>query len=377
KRGCSWSGGQRIDAVWDGTAARPITIGAYGSGDRPRIVDGRNQGVKVTGSHLVIEDLHITFGVSATRSNTGCAQPFGDYYGVNFTGGAHHVRLTGSLMEKANAGVHLSAASSAITVQGNTLRNNNVMNVWGGDPAKDLGAWGVLVRGSDNDVSYNEFSNNRAVCANGAGRIHSNSVEIFEGSRNYIHHNRANDRVFSELGGSASKKAADNRFEFNLHRSTMVDARFITTRGGGSVWGPVYRTVVEHNTVNLTGSGSVAISCGEGCGSGILTLRGNILIGADKPLFADANFTEADNVYWHPGGQTRIQIAASNKLHAAGTSVLNGSIVADPQLSSGQRPGSGGPAINRADSSQPRSGADLAGNGVLGGRRDSGAYEVG
>ena len=376
KRGCSWSGGQRLNAGWNGTSSKPITIGTYGSGAKPRIVDGLNQGVKVTGSHMVIQDIHVTFNVSATKTLNGCTQPFGDYYGVNFTEGANNVRLTGSLLEKANAGVHISAASHHITVQGNVFQKNNVMNVFGGNPSADLGAWGVLLRSDNNVVSHNQFTDNKAVCKNGAGRIHSNSVEIFEGTRNYIHHNRSNDRVFSELGGSSSQKAADNRFEFNLHQSGMVDARFITTRGGGSGWGPVYRTVVEHNTVNLTGSGSVAISCGEGCNSNILRLRGNILIGADKPLFADANFDEADNVYWHPGGETRIQIASSNKLYSPGTAVLNGSIVANPQLGSGQKPGSSSPAVNRADSSAPWAGSDLAGNGPNG-TRDSGAFEVG
>ncbi len=375
KRGCTWSGGQRLDAGWNGTSGNPITIGGYGSGDRPRIVDGLNQGIKVTGSHMVITGVHVTFNVSETRNTNGCVQPFGDYYGVNFTGGANNVLLTDSLMERANAGVHISANSSSITVQGNVLRNNDVMNVWGGNPALDLGAWGVLLRSNDNNVSFNQFTNNRAPCANGIGRIHSNSVEIFEGARNDIHHNRSNDRVFSELGGSASEKAADNRFEFNLHSSNMVDARFITTRGGGSVWGPVLRTIVEHNTVNLTGSGSIAISCGEGCNANILRLRGNILIGADKPLFADANFDEADNVYWHPGGATRLQVAGQNRLYDPGTEVFNGSIVANPQLNGSQRPAAGGPAINRADSSQPRSSTDLAGNGPIG-TRDSGAFEV-
>ena len=378
KRGCSWSGGQRLDAGWNGSSSNPITIGAYGSGDRPRIVDGKNQGVKVSGTHLVIKDLHVTFGVSATKTVNGCAQPFGDYYGVNFTEGARNVTLTGSVIEKANVGVHLSTDSGSITVHGNVLRNNNVMNVFGGsNPEKDLGAWGVLVRSDGNDIGYNEFNNNVATCPNAIGRMHSNSVEIFEGQRNYIHHNRSyGDRVFSELGGSSSKKASDNRFEYNLHSSSMADARFITTRGGGSHWGPVWRTDVEHNTVVLTGSGSIAVSCGEGCNGDILRMKGNVLVGADKPFFADASPTEADNVYWSPGGQTRVQYAGVNKLYAAGTGVLNGSIVADPQLASGSKPSGGSPAVNRADSSTPRSGADLAGRSRIG-TRDAGAYEVG
>lgn len=334
KRGCTWSGGQRLDVGWRGTSSNKITVGAYGSGNRPKIVDGTNQGVKVTGSHLVIRDLHVTFGVSETRTLNGCSVPFGSYYGVNFTDGANNVLLTGSLMEKANAGVHLSANSSSITVEGNTLQNNNVMNKWNpSNAAGDLGAWGVLIGSDNNVISYNTFSNNKAPCANGIGRIHSNSAEIYQGSNNYIHHNTSNDRVFSELGGSAAKRAADNRFEYNTHRSSMALARFITTRGAGDSYGPVYRTIVQHNTVYLTADDAIAVSCGGGCGTNILTLRNNVLAGGDKPLFTDQVITEGNNTYWHPGGgRTRIQWAGVNTDYDPNTPVLNGSIVADPGL---------------------------------------------
>ncbi|MEM9133168.1 MAG: hypothetical protein AAF962_16665 [Actinomycetota bacterium] len=334
KRGCTWSGGQRLDVGWRGTASNKITVGAYGSGARPRILDGKNQGVKVTGSHLIIRDLHVTFGVSETRTLNGCSVPFGDYYGVNFTDGASNVLLTDSLMEKANAGVHLSANSSSITVQGNTLQNNNVMNKWNpSSAAGDLGAWGVLIRSDNNDISYNTFSNNKAPCANGIGRIHSNSAEIYEGSNNYIHHNTSNDRVFSELGSSAAKKASDNRFAYNTHRSSIPLARFVTTRGSGEAFGPVFRTIVEHNTVWLTSGNSVAVVCGGGCGTNVLTLRNNILAAGEKALFTDQAITEGNNTYWDPvGGPVTIQYAGQNKTYDAGTAVLNGSIVADPGI---------------------------------------------
>ena len=69
----------------------------------------------------------------------------------------------------------------------------------------DLGAWGVNIIGNDNEVAYNLFSNNSAVCINGKGA--SNSVEIFAGSNNNIHDNNSfNDRVFSELGSSATRQ---------------------------------------------------------------------------------------------------------------------------------------------------------------------------
>ncbi len=383
KRGCTWSGGQRLDLTSSGTASKPITVGTYGSGPKPIIKNGKNQGIKVTGSHIVIKRVHVTFDVQQTKTVNGCAQPFGDYYGVNFTGGAHHVTLQDSLIERANAGVHLAANSRNITVTRNTIRNNDVMNVFGGNPNKDLGAWAVLVGSDDNVISHNTFQGNRAPCANSAGTIHSNSVEIFQGSGNYIHHNKSfGDRVFSEIGGTSSNKASDNTFEFNLHRSGMANARFITTRGNQSSWGPVWRTTAEHNTVWLTGSGSIAISCGRGCNGNILTARGNILAAADKALFADNNFNEANNLYWNPNGRTRIQVANQNKFYDPGTPVLNGSMVDDPKLSNPSngnfRPRGSSEAVNMAEASDPRANVDLARRqGVISDERDAGAYEVG
>ena len=348
----------------------------------PKIKDGKNQGIKVTGSYIVIKKVHVTFGVAATKTVNGCAQPVGDYYGVNMTGGAHHITLKDSVIEKANAGVHLSAQSRHITVTNNTIRDNGVMNVFGGDPSKDLGAWGILVRSNNNKISHNVLRNNRAKCASSNGRIHSNSVEIFEGSNNYIHHNKSfGDRVFSELGGSAAEKASDNVFEFNLHNSDLRDARFITTRGGKSSWGPVWRTTLEHNTVVLKGPGAVAVSCGKGCSGSILTARGNIFW-AEKSLYADANFNESDNVYWSSRGQTNIQVGSTNKWYDKKTSVLNGSVVANPTLqnvgSGNFRPGTGSPAHNRADTTDPSATVDLGRQtSIINGKRDSGAYETG
>jgi len=79
-RGCVWDG-QRLDAPWNGTAAAPITIGAYGDGARPIIKNGANSNVKVTGSFITVDGLE---SANDPRSRDACGQPLGTYYGFNF-----------------------------------------------------------------------------------------------------------------------------------------------------------------------------------------------------------------------------------------------------------------------------------------------------
>src|SRR4051794_35852731 len=232
-RGCVWNG-QRLDASWAGTAAAPITVGAYGDGPRPIIKNGANQNVKVTGSYIVLDSLESD---NDPRDRDPCGQPLGSYYGFNFTGGAHDNTLQNSVTSGSTAGVHLADSSRATRILSNVITGNNVMESYGTN--NDLGAWGVNIISNDNEVAYNLISNNSAVCINGKGA--SNSVEIFAGSNNNIHDNNSfNDRVFTELGSSATDKSVNNTFADNLFVTNWTNSRFITTRGAGDTsFGPV------------------------------------------------------------------------------------------------------------------------------------------
>ncbi|HEX9991676.1 MAG TPA: choice-of-anchor Q domain-containing protein [Acidimicrobiales bacterium] len=304
KRDCTWWG-QRLDADWHGTEAAPVVVGAYGSGDDPRIWNGPYQGVKVSGSHVVLEQLVV--GHSPSRF-TSCGQPLGVYYGVNFTEGAHDSVLQDSLVTGSMAGVHLARDSWANTVRRNVIAGNDVVDAFHADPAQDLGAWGVLVVSDDNDISWNQFVDNRAVCSNQGYRLMSNSVEIFEGKRNRIHHNRSvGDRVFSELGGSWEEKAADNVFAYNRFANDLADSRFVVTRGSDESWGPVYRTTVVHNTTYLTGPRSQGVVCMSGCTPNILTMRWNLIWAEEKVLYADGTFEASRNLFWSSDGDPFVQ----------------------------------------------------------------------
>jgi hypothetical protein len=312
KRGCVWTG--RLNANWNGTPANPILIGAYGSGELPIVQDDpiRFSNVFITGSYQVVENLHATLS-QPPNPDAGCNnQPVGGYWaGFNFARGAHHNTLRNSRATHLPIGVNVATDSHHNRVIGNQITDNNVMETLtrrAVNANDDKGAWGVLLHGSDNEIAYNYFANSLAICTfdnglNGEG----NSVEIFEGVRNSIHHNVAvNDRVFSELGSSASLTTADNTFAYNRVVSNVKTARFMVVRGGEHDFGPTLRTLVFNNTVYLTGKASHALVC-QHCAPNILTLRNNILWAEEKVAYADAPFNESHNVYWNSSGDPLVQ----------------------------------------------------------------------
>lgn len=307
-RGCIWNG-ERLNAAWNGTAEAPITIGAYGDGPRPIVKNGTNSNYKVTGSYLRLDGLESN---NDPRAVAPCGQPIGAYYGFSFSGGAHDNTLINSATSGSTSGVHLGAGSRATRVISNIITGNNVMESFGTN--SDLGAWGVNIHSNDNEVAFNLFSDNAAVCTNGSTRRASNSLEIFEGSRNSIHGNNSfNDRVFTELGSSSSVKSVDNTFADNLFVTSRPDSRFIVTRGAkDSTYGPVSGTNVVGNTTFQTGPGSQSVICSLGCSPDILTVSSNVLWAEEKAIYADAPFGLGSNQVWNSSGQPFAQIAGGS-----------------------------------------------------------------
>lgn len=378
KRGCTWSG-QLLDIAWNGSEAYPITVGTYGTGAAPRIRNATYQNVRVSGSYIVVQDLDLGFDV---RSRAACGQPIGDYNGFVFSGSSHHNTLQRSKVSGGTSGVFISSAAHHNKVIGNTITGNNVMKIWNGNPEAALGAFGVLINGSDNEIASNQFSGNTAICPTKDDWYPSNSVEIYLGSRNSIHHNRSTDRVFSELGSSATVRATANSFSYNLFTPTITHSYFIITRGAGdTTFGPVPGTIVDHNTTYQTGAGSQAVVCGSGCNASVLTLRSNILWAQDKVLYADDALVESHNLYWNTAGTPFVQI--EKRLAGGGVQVIPlspTSRLANPQFTNPATPNftprATSPAVDRG---HPTIGftTDLAQTPVpQGGTPDVGSFEV-
>ncbi|MEL6890812.1 MAG: hypothetical protein AAFP84_04395 [Actinomycetota bacterium] len=374
ERNCTWTG-DRLDIAWSGTSTKRILIGNYGSGSKPLLRDGKNSVVKITGSHLIVRGLRVHW---RPFNQIACGQSIGEVYGFNLTGGASNVTITKSEASGATAGVHLSTRSSNNKILDNDIFENNVLTSFGSNPARDLGAWGVLVRSDGNEIAYNRLRDNTASCRNQGYKLHSNSIELYEATNTSIHHNRSEgDRVFSELGSSAAKKASNNLFERNIFVTDQPDSRFITTRGADDGFGPVRSTRVLHNTTYQTGARSQGVVCGGGCGNGVLEVRNNIFVAEEKALFANGNVTLGPNLAWSVGpGDPLVQIIRASNQTVADAERLT--ITADPRFQNANRGNfrlkRGSPAVNAADSTRV-SRTDFANRGLQSGRADLGAYD--
>jgi gliding motility-associated-like protein len=191
--------------------------------------------------------------------------------------------------------------------------NNNLMDVLtdnGPGANDDAGAHGIVIYGDDNEVS-NCIIDGSAACSYDFV-FDGSAIEIFGGSRNFIHHNLARQNVtFTELGGQAIIPS-DNIFAFNIVTSDLPISNFVVTRGGatGSAWGPVNGTRVYNNTVFLTGSYApnqamnVALVCAYGCDGSILTFKNNIIIALNRIEATDQRTSnESNNIFWDGTGQ--------------------------------------------------------------------------
>jgi hypothetical protein len=171
----------------------------------------------------------------------------------------------------------------------------------------DIGAWGILLKGRNQEIAYNYFARNQAKCTYDTPP-QGNAVEVYEAQNSTIHHNTSiNDRVFSELGGSAGMRASNITYAYNLVVSNVRDARFIVPRGSGNSFGPTPGTVAYNNTVYFTGAESQGIVCGAGCNTNILTARNNIFWAEEKAAYADGQFVENHNLYWDSAGEPFVQ----------------------------------------------------------------------
>ncbi|MET4136670.1 hypothetical protein [Pseudarthrobacter sp. PvP090] len=361
RRGDTWTGG--IVANQSGTETAPITLNGYGTGNAPTITGGKSGNcIRINGNFTTVHGLR---GVSC------------GYAGISITGDRNTVR--NSSASNNAVGIKAGTGSDFGKYTGNVLTNNNIMNVLTqgtncGTPQAvncndDSGASGVLINGNDNELSGNTVSGSTAFSYD--YKRDGGSFEIYNGNRNYIHHNVSLDNNnFSEIGKS-SGTADGNIYRYNLVRSTCGancgQAKGLIARGPGTSFGPTNGTVFEFNTIYLSGPQSQAIVCHASCPSSTV-IRGNILVGVKNSLWINGSgWTERQNVLNGPVNfvpNSTSTIASARFVNAPGDLHLTAT----------------SPAIDRAGASP--SAFDLAGravpqdgdcNGTA--AADSGAYE--
>lgn len=360
RRGDTWNGGLVIDD--SGTARASITVTSHGSGNPPTIVVGETGTcVRVNGDFVTVDGLRAQ----------GCG-----YSGFSIYGDHGMVKNVEALNNA--AGIQVGTGSDFGTYTNNTLTGNNILNVKTpgvncGKPGAvycndDSGAFGVLINGNDNEFSGNMVTGSTAT-SHDFGHDGA-AFEIFNGSRNTVHHNVSLDNnVFSEIGRS-SGAADDNMFSYNLVRASCgaecSQATGLVARGPASSFGPTNGTVFEHNTVWLDGAESKAVVCHASCPASTV-IRANILVGVSDALWIDGSgWTEAQNIL---NGPINMSPSGSSSTAAAGFVDAPGDL----------RLAAGSPAIDRAGG-RPAA-PDLTGrepqNGDCEGTSaaDSGAYE--
>lgn len=341
KRGQTWDG--TLELFRSGTAAAGLSVGAYGTGDRP-VVGGGGNCVWIKGSYWTVRDLRLT----------GC-----DWAGAEIEGG-HHNTLEAIRADNNVVGVSIADNAHHNTVRGSELIDNNKMSVNdpGGD--NDSGAFGVLLNGDDNVISGNTIAGSYATShdygTDGA------AVEIYDGDRNRIEYNLTRDNeTFSELGHDTGKTADGNVFAYNVVTSKYERGSFLVTRGADTGLGPVRGTLVVNNSVYLPGAESQGWVCHGGCDADILKLRNNVISVGWKSGYEDGEGADED---------TGVYDGTQHQFDAGPDSVF-----ADPRFTGPEdlrvRPGS--PAIGRGEPTGYT--VDITGAPVPATGATAGAYE--
>lgn len=259
-----------------GTDDRPIVVGSYGSGELPVIEHGQSC-VELQASFVTVTQIHARDCVWA---------------GINIGGSNNRVEDT--VVANSAAGVAIKSGAARNLIVRNEIKDNNRMSVLTKEPTNDdSGAFGVLINGDDNEVAHNAISGSHAFShdygTDGA------AIEVFGGRRNHIHHNVTfeND-TFAEMGNS---RTADNTFAYNTVTSMLQRSKFFVTRGADDMFGPVLRTTLHDNHVELSGDKSEGFVCYAGCSEEILTMRNNVISALGKAGYADGPFIRSNNTY--------------------------------------------------------------------------------
>jgi len=283
KRGCTWQG--PLNARWNGADGRPITISAYGEGDRPMIQNSSTQ-IVVTGTNLVIDNMKVRSDGDA--ADTKCKDnPIGNRTGISFEAGATNDTVRNSVISDLASGVHFTTRANHNKLLHNELSNNIMM--FDADPYQnDGGAQAILLQGDYNEIAYNRIFGSMA-CSTRYG-TDGTAIELYGGQNNSIHHNTTwNNANFTEV---SLPRTTVNVFAYNL-----VNGHSAVTVHDGTT-----RTIVLNNVFYSTGgSGDNGVVCAP-CSGDVMTFKNNIVWGFGALSTGGTSADEGYNIYWAPNG---------------------------------------------------------------------------
>lgn len=221
KRGSSWTGGLVIND--SGEAGKPITLKAYGEGDRPIFENPGGHVITIDADWIVLEDILVRNGRRG---------------GVLIKDNSEYNIVRNIEVANVSTGIWVSGPNNLIT-------QNYIHDVISPD-STDIGR-GIGVYNRNLEISYNTITRIGSNHYLGWG---GNPFELFayiDGA--YIHHNLVYDTGgFAEVGANWGNGSARNvTFAYNV--SINNNKRFLTIHTAGRWKTHIANFRVENNTV--------------------------------------------------------------------------------------------------------------------------------
>jgi hypothetical protein len=273
-RGSLWTGGLVI--ADSGTADRPLTLRAYGSGPRPvfRATRAWSRAVTINASWVVLEGVRVQDAHEA---------------GVLVTEGSQHNTIRGCEITSVGCGVDIRGEHNLVV--SNWIHDlRMVVDTPGGDD--DYGACGVVLYGSHNTISRNVIERCRAPSHDYG--TDGGAVEIYGHVQDVdIHYNwTQGNNGFIEVGGGS---AQDIRVAYNV---SLNNGGFSTIHLTDRFASQVTRFHVERNVILEVDFGGVLFHFGGDPGPDAFFLRENVIGVIGYGGLADASsFERAGNLY--------------------------------------------------------------------------------
>lgn len=273
RRGDVWtgSGGLMIHRT-QGTAAQPVRLGAYGTGDPPRLqVTGPGPALLVRGDadrasrHIDIADLHLASIAPAGSRGEGL---------VVLEGYHPHrpsdIVLRGLTVAGFRAGVNIQA--DRVTLTGSVVRDNYALD---GEPD---GGPGVYVLGQAATITHNLIDNN-----GGDRSFFAWNLYLHSGSGHLV----AGNTLRRSVGGLKLRANSDTQVRHNR----FEEIRLTPISVGGDDAGGCFDVRIEGNAIRRS-VGGITVQDQSGGGSiGIHRLRvHNKVIGDDRPPLPGAPY---------------------------------------------------------------------------------------
>jgi hypothetical protein len=302
RRGGVWTRTAPWKLAANASESAPIVIDSYGYGAAPLVrFDAAEQPGSRTifdlqGSYAVVRGLR--FGLINPYRNPDYPEPdrtrgakFGFSAGVTLSGSYNTVQ--DCEFHNLALGVNCPDGSDNNQVLGSHFHDLDMIWALGGAPGI-MGGLGVMLHGLDNVVAGNRFERNGVTCyVAGLLKNYSAPVEFFKANGcQFVGNEAYGHRKNGEFGTSIGYVSAGNVYRRNLIISDVLAGRGVNIHGADE-FGPVERTLVDHNTFLLTGAGSKGIISGQPGA----TVTNNICVAQEQAAWLRGELVENNNVF--------------------------------------------------------------------------------